>query len=265
MQKRNKVNKYFIFLVICMQVIFCACGKLTNQEEQEIQTKITSADVPQENEISSCGDYATFPYEELKEEAEIIAKVEVLDELSSENSLTGYSEEYGMVVRFCAVRSVRALEVYKGDGELSDGDEFQVQESCAIYESDGEYYQEIINDVPPLQKGETYILFLDQGSENMSGKPTIISCNNGLVALSQPNSNDEYFDICVKSIVEYESDILEDVKERILQAEEIYEINPSETEKEENVTLETGKEEIHITMGIKEEENGKIGICIEEK
>jgi hypothetical protein len=265
MKKGNNVNKYFIFLFICMQLVFCACGKQTDQENQEIQTKITSADVPQKNKISSDAEYVTFSYEELKNEAAIVAKVEVLDELSSENSLINYNEEYGMVVSSCAVRSVRVLEVYKNNGELSEGNEFQVQESCAIYELDGEYYQETMDDTPSLEKGETYILFLDDGKESMSGKPSIVSCNNGMVALSRPNSDDEYFDICVKSIVEYESDIPEVEKENILQAEEIYEINSSESEKEEDITLETGKEEIDISMGMKEEENGKIGISIEEK
>lgn len=265
MKKRNKINRFFVFLVICMQITFCACGKPVNQENEEIQTKIISVDVPQKNIISSDMDFVTFSYGELKAEAAIVAKVEVLDELSPENSITNYSEEYGMVISSCAVRSVRVLEVYKSNGDLSEGDELGVQESCAVYESDGEYYQERVNDVPPLQKGGTYILFLDHGTENMSGKPSIISCNNGLVSLDQPNSNDEYFDICVKAIVEYESDIPEDEKENILQAEEIYKINPSESEKEEDITLETANGEIDISMGMKEEGNGKIGISIEEK
>lgn len=265
MKKRNKLNKYFIFLVICMQITICACGKPGNQENKDIQAKITSADILQENKVSSDMDFVTFSYEELKEEAAIVAKVEVLDELSPENSMTNYSEEYGMVISSCAVRSVRALEVYKSNGDLSAGDEFQVQESCAIYELNGEYYQDTVNDVPPLQKGETYILFLDQGTENMSGKPSIISCNNGLVSLDQPDSNDEYFDVCVKAIVEYESELPEAEKEKILQAEEIHKINPSESEKEEDITLETVNEEVDISMGMNEEEDGTIGISIEEK
>lgn len=153
--------------MFCLQLFFCSCGK---------DAKITSSDIPNENKISIQTDKVIYTDEELKEESAIIAKVEVLDELSSENSLTDYNEEYGMVIRFCAVRSVRVLEVYKNDRELAVGDELQIQESCAIYEMDGEYYQDTMDDIPPLQKGNTYILFLDDGTENMSGKPSIISC-----------------------------------------------------------------------------------------
>lgn len=153
--------------MFCLQLFFCSCGK---------DAKITSSDIPNENKISIQTDKVIYTDEELKEESAIIAKVEVLDELSSENSLTDYNEEYGMVIRFCAVRSVRVLEVYKNDRELAAGDELQIQESCAIYEMDGEYYQDTMDDIPPLQKGDTYILFLDDGTENMSGKPSIISC-----------------------------------------------------------------------------------------
>lgn len=257
MKKRVKMSKCIIFLFIFIQVILCACGS------NEQQAKITSADIPKENKLSYVAEFVTFPYEELKEESSIIAKVEVLDELSSENSLTDYNEEYGMVIRFCAVRSVRILEVYKSDGELSAGDELQIQESCAIYEMDGEYYQDTMDDTPPLQKGDTYILFLDDGTENMSGKPSIISCQNGMVELSQPIADDGFFDVSVKAIVEYESDIPEEEKENILQAEEIYEINPSESEKKEDIKLETGEGEVDISLGITEEEDGVIGVSIE--
>ena len=68
--------------------------------------------------------------------------------------------------------------VYKDNGKLSAGDEFQVQESCAIYDQDGEYYYETMDDIQPLKKGAEYILYLDSGADNMSGKPAIMSENN---------------------------------------------------------------------------------------
>lgn len=257
MKRKINISKFLILSCTYMQIILCACGS------NEQQAKVTSADIPKENKLSCVAEFVTFPYEELKEESSIIVKVEVLDELSSENSLTDFSEEYGMVIRFCAVRSVRVLEVYKNDRELSAGDELQVQESCAIYKMDGEYYQDTMDDTPPLQKGDTYILFLDDGTENMSGKPSIISCQNGMVELSQPIADDGFFDVSVKAIVEYESDMPEDEKENILQAEEIYEINSSESEKKENIKLETSEGEVDISLGTKEQEEGVIGVSIE--
>lgn len=261
-EKMNKVmkiikrhwKKSILYFLLCLQLCIFSCGK---------SVKVTSADIPKENKLSCVAEFVTFPYEELKEESAIIAKVEVLDELSSENSLTDYDEGYGLMIRFCAVRSVRVLEVYKNDRELAVGDELQVQEPCAIYKLDGEYYQDTMDDTPPLQKGDTYILFLDDGTENMSGKPSIISCQNGMVELNKTISDDGFFDVSVKAIVEYESDLPEEEKESILQAKEIYEMNPSESEKKVDIQLETGKGEVDISLGMKEEEEGVIGISIE--
>lgn len=257
---KSKIKKGMVLSwILCLPIFFCACAG------QKTQVKVTLDDIPRENRLSADAEYITYQYEDLKEEAVTIAKVEVLDELSSENSLAEYYEEYGMVVRFCAVRSVRALEVYKTDGDLSAGDEFQVQECCAIYEIDGEYYQDTLDDTPPLQQGETYLLFLNNGgADTMSGKPGIIGCENGVVELSQPSANDEYFDVSVKAIVEFESDLPENEKENILQAEEIYQIEPSESEEQSDVTLETGEGEVTVSIGTKEEEDGKLGVVIEE-
>lgn len=160
----NKRKKLFIFTMICIILVLCACQK---------QVYITSEDVPEENKISTPTDRVIYTDEELQAESSIIAKVEVMDELSSENSLTEFSKEYGMVISFCAVRSMRILDIYKNDGELSVGDEFQVQEDCAIYETDGEYFMETMDDILPLQKGEIYLLYLDDGSDTMSGKPRL--------------------------------------------------------------------------------------------
>ena len=84
-----------------------------------------------------------------------------------------------------------------------------------------------------------------------------------MVELSQPIADDGFFDVSVKAIVEYESDMPEDEKENILQAEEIYEINPSESEKKEDIKLETSEGEVDISLGTKEEEEGVIGVSIE--
>lgn len=162
----NKSKKLVICSMICIIMVLCACQK---------KTHITSEDVPEENKISTPTDRVIYTDEELQIESSVIAKVEVMDELSSENSLIEFSKEYGMVINFCAVRSVRVLDVYKSDGELYVADEFQIQEDCAIYKTNDEYFQETMDDILPLQKGQTYLLFLDDGADTMSGKPAIMS------------------------------------------------------------------------------------------
>lgn len=173
-------KKYIIMLAV--MVITAILGIIIylgiHNNKKFISKTVYFDDVPEHNRISSDTDCVIYTDEELETEASIIAKVEVLDELSSKNSLKEYHKGYGMVIRFCAVRSVRILEVYKDNGKLSAGDEFQVQESCAIYEQDGEYYYETMDDIQPLKKGAEYILYLDSGADNMSGKPAIMSeCN----------------------------------------------------------------------------------------
>lgn len=250
--KTKRTMKTLSILFLCTQIFLCACGVQKAQ-------KVTANDIPAENKLSADAEYITYQYEDLKEAAVTIVKAEVLDELTSENSLSEYDEDYGMVVRFCAVRSLRALEVYKGD--LSAGDEFQVQECCAIYEVDGEYYQDTLDDTPPLRQGGTYILFLN-GGDTMSGKPGIIGCKNGAVDLEQPETTDEFFDVTVKSIVEYESDLPQEDKNMILQSEEVCQIESLEAEEQSEIAVDTGEGETMVSLGVKEEGDGKIGVSL---
>ncbi len=173
------MRKKYIIMVVILAIAAISGTSIyfgIQNNEKFISKTIYLEDVPEHNQISSDTDCVIYTDEELETEASIIAKVEVLDELSSKNSLKEYNEGYGMVIRFCAVRSVRILEVYKDNGDLSVGDEFQVQESCAIYEQDGEYYYETQDDIQPLKKGAEYTLYLDDGIDNMSGKPAIMPC-----------------------------------------------------------------------------------------
>lgn len=180
MKKKYMIMSTVISLAAILGIsIYFGIQKNANFSDKIIYLK----DVPENNRISSDTDSVIYSRKELETEASIIVKVEILDELSSKNSLIEYHEGYGMVIRFCAVRSARILEVYKDNGKLSDKDEFQVQESCAIYEQDGEYYYEVQDDVPPLEKGTKYILYLDDGIENMSGRPAIMSGSNGIMKL----------------------------------------------------------------------------------
>ena len=65
----------------------------------------------------------------------------------------------------------------------------------------------------PMEYGKQYIVFLSDECE--SRKPGIMACNNGKILLDDIGAN-EYFEIAVKNIVEYESDLPNSVKEAIL-------------------------------------------------
>lgn len=221
------------------------------------------SNIPKDKRISFDKDVTTYSYEELKERASTIVKVEILDELSSDNSLIEEQEENGMD-KFCAVRSVRALEIYKNTGELSVGDEFQVEECCTVYEQDGEYYQKTINHTPSLEKGGTYILFLDDGADSISGNPCIISNVNGMVKLDLPLLKNDFYEVNVKAIVEYGSNLQEYEKEDILQAEKICRMGDESPQDWLEFSIMKENDKVNVYMGLVNED-GQVRVSLDRK
>ncbi len=266
MQKRNLVVAISVLLCISSFVSGCRTegNSVHNTETNNTEITITESDIPDENKVSALAEYATYNYEGLKDKAVSIVKVEVLDELSLENSMVDCNEESGFPMRFCAVRKAEVLEVYKGDEELKPGDTISVQENTAIYEYNGEYYQTSIDDVQSLQKGGRYILFLNSG-KNMSGNPGIVGCKDGTIQLDELPQKDESYDIAVKAIVEYESDLSKAEKDVILNADDIYSITASKAEETEQIEIEAGEESISLELGIRQGREGTVGISMKRK
>lgn len=174
--------------------------------------------------MSSCGDnektlmdvpvisdYVQFDYSSLKNEAKIIAKVQVVDNLSTENTqliYDPYEETQKSIIGFVGMRKVKILELYKGTI-------FQVGETMEIIEPAGVTETQLLHDegYQSMAKDGIYIVFLN--NETASGKYGIISASNGIVDLNNPGYS-KYLDIEVKTIVEYESDIPEHSKAKIL-------------------------------------------------
>lgn len=255
MKKKVTVIAIVAICIIGVGVYHLQTGKQSSE-------KISSADIAKENKVSVDGDYVTYDYKELKENASAIVKVEVLDELSSSNSLVDYNASFATPVRFCAARSVKVSEVYKSGIGLHAGDVISVQEGSAICKENDTYMQLTLDGTPPLEKGETYILFLEDG-DTMSSYPAIMAHQNGMVNLDDLDSNQKYYDIAVKAIVEYESDLNTTEKSEVLNADNIEQISPQAASEEHEFNLDTAEKDSTIILGVKKNKSEAIGVSLE--
>lgn len=161
-------------------------------------------------EIVTLGDFIQYDYTELKENAKIIAEVEIEDELAKENSHFLYSNDiYNQCIGYYSIRNAKILNLYKGDEYTSKGDVIEILDNAAV--TDSAYYHR--DGYTELKKGNTYIVYLN--NDTASGQFSIMSCSNGVVDLSKI-SESEYYDIAIKSIVEFKSDLSEREKATIL-------------------------------------------------
>lgn len=97
--KNRKMKR--ISLMIAMMLVIgvcCSCSALNSKDE-------AIEDVP-----VMC-DFAEQNYEELKSGAKIIAKVEVMDDLSEDSGIVEKSGEF--ILSFVSKRSIKILEFYK--------------------------------------------------------------------------------------------------------------------------------------------------------
>ncbi len=141
------------------------------------------------------GSFVQFSYEDLKETAKIIAKVEVTDDLSAENSFELTDPETGSSGGFYGKRTCKVLEYYK-DVTGNFADELSFIEAAAII---GNQYLHM-DGYDALQKGHQYIVYLND--DTASGDMSIMSCNNGVVRLDESENNSQFPEIAAKSIEE---------------------------------------------------------------
>ncbi len=152
-------------------------------------------DLPDVEDVPMAGDHAVFDYEQLKDHAKIIAKIEVTDSLSQENSFTLNDPETGSMGGFYGKRTGRVLEYYKDStGEFSE--ELSFIEAAAIV--DDRYLH--IEGYESLKKGNEYVVFLSDGTA--SGDMSIISCNNGVVRLNPEEKHMNYPEIAERAAEE---------------------------------------------------------------
>ncbi len=262
---KNKLK--CIFLYCCIFLFVGGCGKPqpSDKAESAESDMITVENIAPDHILNSDALYWSYTYEELKEKADAIVKVKVLDDLTLENSLADYESENGWVTNFCSARSVQALEFYKNETGISMGDTFLVQQEAAIYMSNGEYFMNSLNGETPLLRDNTYILYLQKADTSMSGELVIMSGENGLIHLENLTEDQQFIDITVKTLAEFECGMDEELKNKLLEAETIS-LAPEDI-KENTVELEIGlaEQECDVTLGYEKTKEGVIAVSIEQE
>lgn len=162
-------------------------------------------------------DYMWYEYSPLKQASEIIIKAEIQDNLSDKNSMVEKdSDDPDSISDFSAAREIKVLDVYSGKEKIKTGDVIKVIEDAAI---DKELYYHSEN-YESLKKGTKYILFLNK--DNAAGEYSIISANNGKVCISDLKElndlDEENFEVAVKALVEYDSELRGKEKENIIKS-----------------------------------------------
>lgn len=206
------MKKKVITALITLTALLCLIhisGNTNNNSDANSSSKKESKAVNKTKnykKISVLGSNEYYDYNELKEESDIIALVECQDNIEYSNSTFYYDE--GLMIGFSATRKVNVLETYKGKNLKS----LEILEPAAVTESDELLF---IEEYEVLEKGKKYIVFLS--NDTYTGQYSLISGNNGKIDTTKIQDN-EFFDIAIKSIIEYESDLNVKEKEEFLEA-----------------------------------------------
>ena len=137
-----------------------------------------------------------------------------MDDLSKENSVIEMdTEDTDSISSAYSLRNIELLEIYGGDNadQFQSGDKLTIIDNAAIH--DNNYIH--IEGYEKLEKGQIYILYLS--NDTASGDYSIISANNGKVEFDKVNQlQGDEFEIAVKTLVEFESDVTENEKQELL-------------------------------------------------
>ena len=235
------MKKIIVFLITILTVTLCAC---TSEKESK------TSDV---KDVAVLSDYIEYEYAPLKKASDLIVKAEIQDDLSEKNRVIERdSDDPGSIANFYAVRKIKILDVYAGKEKVKAGDTIKIIEDAAKDEEcyyHGENYKS-------LKKGEEYILFLN--NDNAAGEYSIISADNGKVCTSDfqdmQDLNDNNFDIAVKTLAEFDSDLDEQEKAKIINGKVYRSMNNA-----------ASGHEIDLTSGVMEYDFTDKGIAVSLK
>lgn len=177
-----------------------------------IMSVLVACNTTKYNDIALYSNYNEYNYIDLKEEASVIALVEVIDTLTEKSSKV-FSNEFGEIVDYYSYRKVKVKEYYKCNN-LENQDNILILEKAALKEKDY-YHPENYNS---LEQGKEYILFLSPS--NVDDTLMIISGDNGVVPL-EDLSESSRLDISYKGYIDFmDKTLSREVKDAILRCDE---------------------------------------------
>lgn len=137
----------------------------------------------------------SYNYDGLKAEADLIAKIKILDELTNENSTVKYYKS-GHAESFTSDRQAEVIKIYKNtDGGEING-KITVTENVGIGDN-GKCYM-TPKDKEPLKKDGEYLVFLKMKS---GGRYALLSQEKAKYDLNANNNGNE---VTFKFLLEYE-------------------------------------------------------------
>ncbi|OLR55741.1 hypothetical protein BHK98_06490 [Hornefia porci] len=232
------MKKIIVLLMAILTVTLCACANENESKTSEVK------------DVTVQSDYTQYEYEALKRVSEIIVKAEIQDDLSEKNSIIERdSDDPESVSGFSAVREIKILDVYAGKEKIKAGDTIKIIEDAAM---DGGYYYHGEN-YESLKKGAEYILFLNK--DNAAGEYSIISADNGKVCTSDfedmKDLNEENFEVAVKTLVEFNSDLDDKEKSKIIEGN-VY----------RSTNKEASRKEVELPSGVMKYDYTNKGIAV---
>lgn len=233
------MKKVIMLGIIIMALSFCACSSDSENADEGVK------------DIPLMADYMSFDYDELKSYASLIIKVRAIDELSEQNTIIQKDpEDADTIMDVHSLRKVEVLDLYKNETSfgIKKGDMLSVIEMSGIF--DNSYFHS--DGYEKMEKGNVYILFLNNNTE--SGKYSIISANNGKVDLENI-SDSEYYDIAVKTVIDYVSDITKKEKDKIIKSDVLKESGQGNIVDSPTQTLNIPEEKIIINYNLDTEKN----------
>jgi hypothetical protein len=171
-------------------------------------------------------DRDVFDYPDLFDTAHTVALVTSTDTLTQNNTFNvrddpfGRTDEKPGLYSFAySEREVAVLQYYKNTKEY--GDTLTIAEQCAMSKSGSVYVEESCY---PMQKGDTYLLFLEYIPIG-HGNPVTISAGNGKIDLTYLRLN-YFLKIAINAL--YQTELLvfdnehEDIVKALISAKDIY-------------------------------------------
>ncbi len=203
------------------------------------------------SDITFYADNYQFSYEELKSHSQIIALIQVMDELTEANSEAFISEGY--TVGNIGRRQCKVLKYFKD--ERNYGETLTVLEPASVI--DNQYIHP--EDYDKLEKDNIYLVFLCD--ETATNELSLMSAYNGTFDVDNLDEMDEYYDLAIKAIVEYMTDLPDKQKEAIIDSDEI--VKASAIEGVDIQTQIIGIDE-EITLLFKMSSDGQMNVQVTE-
>ncbi len=163
MEKKTR-KRYIVGIIVVLAMLIGLIIVVMGSKKSDTQS------VKIEDIVYSAADYQVYEYHEMKENADVIAMIEVVDSVEEGESEIDYYDKY--ITSYCGLRKAVVRKFYKND--TNSNEDIRIYEPAAVVETTlmcDEGYR-------PLEKGHNYLVYLVQVEDNkysiMGGGESVI-------------------------------------------------------------------------------------------